>query len=139
SGQPLAQLNEVLPADANVLRTLLGWLGRRLKVGIIGKCRITADAVVVLDPPLGRQAVVVPAHRIEDRTPAHPLIAGDDVRVGVAEDVPDVQGARYSWRRRVDGEYILAWPAPVESIQIAGFPPLSPVLFRTRLFRTRLF
>ena len=84
-----AQLDEVGPRDGDRL-------GRDgppggSKAGVVGQRRVAADPVVVLDPALGRQAVVVPAHRVEHRPPAHPLEAGEDVGVAVGEDVADVQ------------------------------------------------
>ena len=56
----------------------LARLGRRLEGRIVRQRRIAAHAEVVLHAPLGRQAVVVPAHRIEDGLAAHPLEAGDE-------------------------------------------------------------
>ena len=64
---------------------------RRLEAGVVRRRRVAAHAEVVLDAALGRQAVVVPAHRVEDLLAAHALEAGDDVGVGVAEHVADVQ------------------------------------------------
>ncbi len=77
--------------------------GRRT-TGRLRKARIAEHAVVVLDPPLGRQPVVVESHRIEDLVAPHPPVAGHGVGVGVGEDVPDVQLPRHRGRRGVDGE-----------------------------------
>ena len=88
----LAQLDEVGPADRDL--PLRVRLLRRREVGVVGQRRVAAHAVVVLHPALGRQAVVVPAHRVEDLLAAHPLVAGDQVGVRVGEDVADVQRAR---------------------------------------------
>jgi hypothetical protein len=57
---------------------------------------------VVLHAPFGRQAVVVPAHRVEHVPAAHALIAREHVRLRVAEDVPDVKRPGDRRRRRVD-------------------------------------
>ena len=107
-GERLAQLDEVAPAD----RLLVGGLGalvvaaleRRGEVRLVRERGVAAHAVVVLHPALGGQAVVVPAHRVEDALAAHPLVAGDEVHVGVAEDVADVQRAGCRGRGSVDGE-----------------------------------
>jgi hypothetical protein len=83
-----AQLDEVAPRDRHLL---LARLGRRLEALVVGQRGVAADAVVVLHPPLGGQPVVVPAQRVVDVLAAHPLVAGHDVGVGVAEHVPHVQ------------------------------------------------
>ena len=71
----------------------------RLEVRVVRQRRVAADAVVVLHAALGGQAVVVPAHRVEDLAAAHPLEARDRVGVGVGEDVADVQRAADRRRR----------------------------------------
>ena len=90
-GQAQAELNEVGPRDGN--RLFLGRLGRRLEVRVICDRRVAAHAEVILHATLSRQAVVIPAHRIEDLHAAHPPVASDRIGVGVGEDVPDVQRA----------------------------------------------
>ena len=62
--------------------------GRR---GLVRQRRVAPDAEVILHPAFGRQAVVVPAHRVEDRLAPHPLEAGDEVGVGVGERAAHVQ------------------------------------------------
>ena len=79
-----------------------GLLGR-LEVGVVGQRRVAAHAEVVLHAALGGQAVVVPPHGVEDLLARHALVARDQVRVGVAEDVADVQRARDRRRGGVDG------------------------------------
>ena len=120
----LAQLDEVGPADRDL--PLGVRLLRRREVRVVGQRRVAADAVVVLDPALGRQAVVVPAHRVEDRLAAHPLVAGDQVGVGVGEDVPDVQAAAHGRRRGVDRVDVLARLGAVEGVGVVGLPALAP-------------
>ena len=71
------------PADRQ-LPLRIGF-GRRSEVRVVRQGRVAAHAVVVLHPALGRQAVVVPADRVEDVLAAHPLVAGDQVGVGVGE------------------------------------------------------
>ena len=70
-----------------------------VNAGSYGSDGVAPDAEVVLDATLGRQAVVVPAHRIEHSAPAHAVIAGQDVGVGIGEDVSDVQRAADGGRR----------------------------------------
>ena len=100
--QHVAQLDEVAPADRLLIRKLLALspglaailarilapsasatLLRRDEALDIRLGRVTAHAVVVLHPALRRQAVVVPADRVEDLEPGHPLVARQAVRVGV--------------------------------------------------------
>ena len=107
-GQPRAQLDEVRTRHRD---RLLAGLVRRLERRIVRQRRIAADAEVVLHAALGRQAVVVPSHRIEHGLAAHPLEARDDVGVGVGEDVADVQRAADRRRRRVDRVDLGARPA----------------------------
>ena len=108
-GQLIAQLDEVLPADRHLVGRL-GALGittkRRLEVGVVVEGRVAAHAVVVLDPLLGGQPVVVPADRVEDVEPLHALVAGHAVGVGVAEDVTHVQRATGRGGWGVDGEHL---------------------------------
>ncbi len=98
-GQPQAEVDEVGARDVTRrVERLHG--GLELRVG--GDRGIAPHPVVVLHAPLGRQAVVVPAHRVDDRLAAHPLIARDRVSVGVGEDVADVERSAHRRRRRVD-------------------------------------
>ena len=130
--QALAQLDEVAPADG----LLVGGLGalavaaleRRHKVGRVGQRRIAPHAVVVLHASLGGQPVVIPAHRIEHAPTAHALEAGDDIRVGVGEDVADVQRSRCGGRGSVDRVDALAGGArSVEAVGALRLPGLAPL------------
>ena len=123
----VAQLEEVRPGDGDrpvVLRRLTA--ERRLEALDIGLARIAADAVVVLDAPLRRQTVVVPAHRVEDLLAGHALVAGDRVGVGVAEHVAHVQRAADGGRRCVDREDVGPLGGAVERVDLVGFPYLGP-------------
>ena len=103
------------------------------KSGVVRQRRVALDAEVVLHPALGRQAVVVPAHRVEHGLAAHPLEAGDDVGVGVGEHVADVQRTAHGRRRGVDRVDVLprsgcgrscrrpASPIPIPSV-LQGLP-----------------
>ena len=123
--QLLAQLDEVRPADRD-LPLGVGLLRRR-EVGVVGQRRVAADAEVVLHPALGRQAVVVPAHRVEDLLAPHPLVARDEVGVRVGEDVPDVQRARHGRRGSVDRVDFLARLGAVERVGVLGLPLRRPL------------
>jgi hypothetical protein len=87
-GQLVAERHEIRTGDGH---RILRWVGGGHEVGVVGEPRVAPDAEVVLHPAFGRQAVVVPAHRVEDLPTAHPLEAGHRVGVGVGEHVADVQ------------------------------------------------
>ncbi len=123
--EPLAQGDEVRPADRD-LPLGVGLLGRR-ELRVVGKRRVAPDAVVVLHAPLGRQPVVVPAHRVEHGLAGHPLVAGDQVGVRVGEDVPDVQAAADGGRRCVDRVDVVARLGPVERVGRIRPPALRPL------------
>ena len=128
-GQPLAQIDEVGPADRDLVPLGQGFgvagVGGRGEVGVVGQGRVAAHAVVVLHPALGGQPVVVPAHGVEDGPPGHALVAGDGVGVGVAEHVAHVQGAAHRGRRGVDGED----PLP----GLGGIEPVDPLVLPDRV------
>ncbi len=98
------------------------------EVRVVGDRRVAAHAEVVLHATLGRQAVVVPAHRVEDLPAAHPPVARHGVGVRVGEDVPDVQRAAHRRRRRVDREDALARGRAVEAIGAVALPGRAPLL-----------
>ena len=106
---------------------LLARFLRRLKRRIVGQRRIAADAEVVLHAALGRQAVVVPSHRIEHGLAAHALKARDDVGVGVGEDVSDVERAADGRRRRVDRVDVAPGAAAIEAIHAGLVPAAHPL------------
>ena len=132
----LAQLVEVAPADAHLVGGLVGRaaLVRGHEVGVVVQGRVAADAVVVLHPALGGQPVVVPADRVEHLEAGHPLVAGDAVGLGVAEDVTDVEGPAGGGRRRVDGPDLVPAPGerplPVERVGPLFLPYLRPLLLQ---------
>ncbi len=123
SREAVAELDEVAPRDRHLL--VCGLL-RRHVVLVVGEGRVTAHAEVVLDAPLGREAVVVPAQRIEDVLAAHAPVPGHDVGVGVAEDVADVQRARDRRRGGVDRIDRVARRRAVERVDSLLVPALRP-------------
>ena len=122
-GELDAELDEVAPRNGQ-----LRLRGRRggLEVGVVGERGLAAHPEVVLHAPLGRQAVVVPAHGVEDPLAAHAPVARHDVGVGVAEDVADVQRARHRGGRGVDRVDLVARGGAVEVVGPLGVPALHP-------------
>ena len=121
----LAQLDEVRPADGDLLLRVRV-LGRR-EVGVVGQGGVAADAEVVLDAALGRQAVVVPADRVEDGLALHPLVARDQVGVAVGVDVADVQRPADGGRGSVDGVDVLPRLRAVEGVRVVVGPGARPL------------
>ena len=125
--EALAQLDEVAAARS-AIACFAGLLGR-LEVGSYGQRRVAPDAEEVLHPTLGREAVVVPAHRVEDLAPAHALVAGDGVGLGVPEHVspcaasrsPSAAACRSRRRRRRR----LGAVEAVGAVRLPGAPHLS--------------
>ncbi len=131
----MAQIGEVSPADVDW--GVVGILGCG-EVRVVGDAGITADPVVVLHPPLGGEAVVVPAHRVEDLFARHATISGMCVCLDVPEDRSHVKRPRHGGGRRVDGEDLIARPGAVEAIGAFGLPvrvPLGLQAVETRLVR----
>ena len=99
----------------------------------VGKRRITANPVVILHASLGGQAVIVPAHGVEDFLAAHALIARLQVHVGVAEDVTDMEASRRGGWGSVDREDTLRaafyTAFAVEAISARVFPRRGPFGF----------
>ena len=124
NGQALAERDEVAATDRYlVLRVRL--LGR-LEVGVVRQRRIAANSVVVLHTALGWQAVVVPAHRVEDLKAAHALVAGHAVGVGVGENVPDVQRPAHRRRGSVDRVHLVAGLTAIEPERALLLPDCRP-------------
>ncbi len=76
----------------------------------------------VLNPPLCRQAVIVPTHGIKDVDAPHALVARDQVRMGVGKDVTDVQGTGHGGRWRVDDKRVGARPGRVVVVDAELLP-----------------
>ena len=123
-GELLAELDEVLSGTGDLALGI--GLGGWLEGGVVRQARVAANTVIVLDSPLSRQSVVVPAHRVEHLEPAHPLVAGDAVGMRVREHVADMQGAAHRRRGSVDREHGVARSGSVESIDALRFPGGGP-------------
>ena len=132
-GETLAQFDEVLAADRHlVLRVDLlavSAFERRLEIRIVLQGRVHAHAVIVLHAALGRQAVVVPTHRVEDVKALHALETGDDIGVRVGEHVADMQMPGHGGRRGVDRIDGLAVAGVAEFVDAGFIPRLAPLVF----------
>ncbi len=71
----------------------------------------------------GGQAVVIKSHRIENVVALHPFEAGNDVSMGVGEDMADVKTSRDGGGWRVDGERRF-FTRSVEGVCFLIFPQL---------------
>ena len=145
--QLVAELDEVGPRDRHLLGAGRGVAAvRRREVGVVVLARVAADGVVVLHPPLGGQAVVVPADRVVDDLAGHALVADSGVGLRVAEHGAHVDRAGDRGRRGVDGEDVGALGRAVEAVDAVGLPAFGPArldaverrLVRDRRHRSRI-
>ena len=125
AGEVEAELDEAVARDGPRRLAALG-LGRGTQVARVRRRGLAAHVVVRLHPPLGRQPVVVPAHRVEDAAAAHALVAGEHVGVRVAEHVPHVQRSRHGGRRRVDDERLRARARGIPAMDAEALPLRPP-------------
>ncbi len=123
-----AQLHEVGAADRH--RPPREATGRRAEVGIMRSGRVAAHPEDLLDPPLGGEAVIVEAHRIEDLPAPHAAEAGDHVGVGVREDVAQVQLPAHRRGWSVDGVDVGARAGAIESVGTLRLPASRPLLLQ---------
>ncbi|CAB4900373.1 unannotated protein [freshwater metagenome] len=135
NGELLAQLDEVAAADGNLVGGLgalvVATLKRGRESGLVGQRRVTANTVVVLHASLGGQAVIVPAHGVEDLFATHALVARHHVGVGVAEHVSHVQRTRSGGRRSVDRENARAGlPVARKLVRACVIPHGHPFVFK---------
>ncbi len=129
AGEGKAQLDEIPARDLSGRRLPAGVVRRlRPQPRLVGEAGLAPDVEEVLHPALGGQAVVVPAHRVEDVAPAHALVTRQYVGLGVAEDVADVKRARNGGWRGVDDERLAA-PRLVEAVDPGFAPGAIPLLF----------
>ena len=124
NGEALAEFDEVLAGDRDLLLGIR--IDRRFEGRVVREAGVAADAVVVLHAALGRQAVVVPAHRVENLEAAHALVAGDAVGVRVREHVPDMQGAADRRRGSVDRVDVGADLGAIEAVGALLLPYPGP-------------
>ena len=95
NGQLLAEFNKVASRNRNLVGSLaalvVATLKRRSEASNVWQVRVATNPVVVLNATLGRQSVVIPAHRVVNLETAHALEAGNHVGVGIAKDVTYVK------------------------------------------------
>ncbi len=115
-GEFLAEFDEVPARDDVEVALVLGGLRRGPVAGVVRGGGVAAHTVVVLHAALGGQAVVVPAHGVEDVLAGHALVARQDVRLGVGEHVADVQRTRRRGRGSVDRVDLLPGGVRVELV-----------------------
>ena len=100
-----AGFDEVLTAD---LKDGAFFPALGLPIGIVRHRRVALHSKQILNPAFGGQAVVVPTHRIADILALHPIVTRQQILVGVAEDVSDMEGAAHRGGRTVDHEGVLS-------------------------------
>src|SRR4029453_1465091 len=129
-----AEFDEVWPADhyGRFLRVT-----SRFEVWQVREGGIPANVEEVLPPPFGGQTVVIPPHGIEDIHSSHAALAHDQILMGVAEHVSDVEGAAYGRRRRVHNESLVASARRIPAINTHVLP--SSALFALDFFGHVLF
>ena len=123
-GEANAQLDEARARARD--RALRVGLDGGLEGRIVGEGRVATNAVEVLHPALGGQAVVVPSHRVEDLGTGHAPEAGQAVGLHVAEHRSHVQRAAHRGGRGVDAEHFASLLGAVEPVGAVGLPPLLP-------------
>ncbi len=117
-GQLVAELDEV----ATRQRASGVGFGFDLGAGLVRQARVASHAIVVLDPALGGQSVVVPTDREEHLHAKHAPEAGDGVELDVPEDRAEVQRSAHRGRGRVDRVDLRALLRPVEAVGLGGLP-----------------
>ena len=130
-----AELDKIGPADhlGRFLR-----ITSRFEVWQVRKVRVAANVEEVLHTSFGGQTVVIPPHGIEDIHSSHAALAHDQILMGVAENVADVEGAAYSWGRRVHNESFVAsthWIPAINTHFLPSSPPFALDFFGRILFR----
>ena len=106
-------------------------LERRLEVRVVRQRHVHAHAIVVLHAALGRQAVVIPTHRVEHVVAAHALVARNHIGVRVREHVTHVQRTGDGGRRGVDGVDGLAVAGVAEFVGAVFIPDGAPLVLKS--------
>ena len=115
-GDDLAELDEVAAADGFGCRPFPPRFD--FQIGIVVEMGFAFDVVEVLDTSFGGEAVVVPADREKDVLARHALVTNDEVLVGIAEQVADVERAADRGGRCIDNKGLLAWALGVPGVEI---------------------
>ena len=135
SSQTLAQLDEVLAGNRHLILGVnllaISAFKRRLEVRVVRQRHVHAHAIVVLHAALGRQAVVIPTHRVEHVVAAHALVARNHIGVRVREHVTHVQRTGDGGRRGVDGVDGLAVAGVAEFVGAVFIPDGAPLVLKS--------
>ncbi len=126
-GDHSARLDEIASrniVDALVFLPLL--LG--LPVRVVRQLGVASDPEQILHPPFRGQPVVIPTHGVGDVLADHPLVANDQILVGVAEDVTHVERTRNRRRWGVDDKGLLPRQGRVPTVDPPLLPLLSPLV-----------
>ncbi len=112
-GELFTQFDEVLAGNRHLILGVnllaISAFKRRHEIRIVLQGRIHAHAVIVLHTAFGRQAVVVPAHRVEHVVAVHALETCDHIGVRVGRTRgrraggPKRWAAGYRWNKRPYG------------------------------------
>ena len=134
-GELFTQFDEVLTGDRHLVLGVdllaIGAFERRHEIRIVLQGSVHAHAVIVLHTAFGRQAVVVPAHRVEHVVAVHALETRDHIGMRVGEHVAHMQVARNGGRRGIDGIDGLAVAGALELVDSALVPDATPLVFET--------
>ena len=120
-GQGFAGFNKVFARDFLTLFFGVFYMNR-FKCRVIGNFRVAGDVIVVLNAAFGREAVVIPAYRVEYRFSLHALVSGDDVGLGVAEDVSDMQRTGNGRRRCINHKAVVPALGRIVFVNFVGAP-----------------
>src|SRR5262249_20338437 len=118
-----AELDKIWPADH--LRRLFR-ITSGFEVWQIREIRVTANVKEILYPPLGREAIVVPPHGIEDIFSRHAALACDEILMRVTKYVADVKRAAYRRRRRVNDESLVSRACRIPAMDPRHLPSSAP-------------
>ena len=134
-GELFTQFDEVLTGDRHLVLGVdllaIGAFERRHEIRIVLQGSVHAHAVIVLHTAFGRQAVVVPAHRVEHVVAVHALETRDHIGMRVGEHVAHMQVARNGGRRGIDGINGLTVAGALELVDSALVPDATPLVFET--------
>ncbi len=128
------RFDEVEPGDLFDGFVLTPFDLSRSPVRIVGQARLGTDAVDVLHPPFRGKPVVVPTHRIGDVLAGHPLIADQQVLVGVGETVADMKRSRHRRGWSVHHEGLITRCLRVPAIDAPLVPAITPPLLEFERF-----
>ena len=118
-----AKFDEIGSADylGRLLRITSGF-----EVWQVREVGVAANVEEVLHSPFRGQTVVIPPHGVEDIHSSHAALAHDQILMGVAKYVSDVEGAAYGRWRRVHNESFVASARRIPAIYPHFLPSSTP-------------